>query len=174
MEAMAAWVEVWPIAADQMGLWLLSGTDAWRPTLPVDAASEPHAEIELELAGHRAHADLLHSTSWRVDGPRVILTYVAVVGCPGLVRETWPDATPISVVLPDAVGHPPTHAATDPPAPRYIDVLLHSIRHLRLLVDLDATARATILGSALWREHLARFEPALAGMYQVEHTVRNR
>jgi hypothetical protein len=44
--------EVWPVAADELGLWLLSG-DGPRPSLPVMDDSEPfdYAEMELMQAG---------------------------------------------------------------------------------------------------------------------------
>ena len=37
MEPMTTRVEVWPVAADELGIWLISGDDAWRPDLPVMA-----------------------------------------------------------------------------------------------------------------------------------------
>jgi hypothetical protein len=168
-EPMTVWVEVWPVAADEVGIWLLSGDDAWRPDLPVMADNEPHADVELLLAEHDAldAAALLHSTSWRVDGPRVILTYMAVIRCPTLVREHWPTARPISIRVARAVGRPPTHAPVEPPAPRYIDVLMHGLRHLRFLLDTDATAAAAL--DEAWRQHLASFEPALTSMYDQLH-----
>jgi hypothetical protein len=49
--------EVWPVAADDLGLWLLSG-DGPRPSLPVMDDSEPfdYAEMELMQAGrHVGH-----------------------------------------------------------------------------------------------------------------------
>ena len=68
MEPMTTRVEVWPVAADELGIWLISGDDAWRPDLPVMADNEPHFDVELELASHHAKdsTTLLHSTSWRV------------------------------------------------------------------------------------------------------------
>jgi len=44
--------EVWPVAADELGLWLLSG-DGPRPSLPVMDDAEPfdYAEMELMQAG---------------------------------------------------------------------------------------------------------------------------
>ena len=160
-------VEIWPLAADDVGIWLLSGDDAWRPSLPVGAASEPHAEVELGLEENgveKSSVVLVHSTSWRADGPAVVLTYVVVVRPPsGLIRDDWPEARPVSAQLPDAVGKPPVNVPTDPPAPRYIDVLLHAIRHLRFLLDTDSAARDALTGA--WRQHLLHLEPALAGMY---------
>src|SRR5215216_6715256 len=100
--------EVWPVAADELGLWLLSG-DGPRPSLPVMDDSEPfdYAEMELMQAGMWATTKVLHSTSWRVDRGDLIVTYLAVVECEGLVRSRWPDALPISVKVADAVGQPP-------------------------------------------------------------------
>jgi hypothetical protein len=145
---MQVWVEVWPVAADQTGIWLVSGDDAWRPLISVTADTEPHAEIELILAEHGALADaqLIHSTSWRVDGPA---------------------ALPISVSVAQAVGAPLTNAPNAAPTPRYIDVLKHAVRHLAFLLRNDATA-ATALTEP-WPTHLAEIQPTLAGMYDQVH-----
>lgn len=166
MEPMAVRLEVWPVAADDLGIWLISGDDAWRPALPVAADSEPHAEVELELASHgtKERTALLHSTSWRVDGPAVVLTYVAVAHTSGLVKDAWPAARPVSTAVVDAVGTPGPGPTIEPPAPRYIDVLIHAIRHLRFLLDNDAGARAALTDP--WPRHLAKWEPALAMMYE--------
>lgn len=158
-------VEVWPVAADEAGIWLVSGEDALRSSLPVPSDSEPHAETELLLAaGGFEPVVFLHSTSWRADGPSVILTYVAVVDTPGTVLDRWPNARPISLSLARHVGPAPAAPHTAPPAPRYIDVLLHAIRHLRFLLETDE-ASATAFRPQL-RRHLERLAPALAGMYR--------
>ena len=62
--------EVWPVAADELGLWLLSG-DGPRPSLPVMDDSEPfdYAEMELMQAGMWATTKILHST-FLAGGPR--------------------------------------------------------------------------------------------------------
>ena len=168
-ENMGVLVEVWPVAADELGIWLLSGRDAWRPGLLVAADNEPHADVESVLAEHGilGQAPLLHSTSWRCDGPQVVLTYVAVVATSGLVRDDWPDALPVSLELAEAVGRPPTNAANDAPAPRHIDVLMHALRHLRFLIDHDATASSAL--HEPMRTHLMTMQPALAGMYGDRH-----
>lgn len=157
--------EVWPVATDRAGLWLVSGDDAWR-TSAVASDSEPHFELELELMGRgvRDRVTMMHSTSWRIDGPRMIVTYMAVVQASDLVRGLWPQARPITAKLLDAVGKPPTHDPTEPPAPRYIDVLMHGLRHLRFLMDTDP-ANAAAMGEDM-RRHLEPLAPALAGLYQ--------
>jgi hypothetical protein len=164
-EPMSVLVEVWPVAADDLEIWLLSGGDAWR-SMPVPADNEPHAELELLIYQHMGavRADLYHSTSWRADGPHVILTYVAVFHSDlEFVRGRWADALPITPEMYEKVGRPPSHEPTDPPTPRYVDVLLHAIRHLRFLKDTDASARAAM--TPAMQERLSAWEPALSGMY---------
>ncbi|TDC96024.1 hypothetical protein [Actinomadura sp. 7K507] len=168
MENMPVRVEIWPVAADRVGMWLLSGEDAWRSG-NVRSDSEPHTEVEFILGDHDAvdKAALLHSTSWRVDGPALLVTYMAVIGVTGLIRDRWPNALPVSLDLATAVGKPPTHSPLDPPAPRHIDVLIHGLRHLRFLLETDATNAAAL--DENWRRHLSGLAPALAGMYDQHH-----
>lgn len=163
MESMHAVVEVWPIAADEHGIWLVSGGDAWRSPA-IGADSEPHWEVELLLATHEAtRPALLHSTSWRPDGPTIVLTYVAVLECTDAVLSQWRGASPVSLELLPLVGNPPPHGAAEVPVPRYIDVLHHALRHLAFLTQTDASARAVLTGH--WATHLAELQPVLAGMY---------
>lgn len=168
-EPMNVKVEVWPVAADESGLWLVSGDEPWASS-PVLSDGDVHYEVEFLLRGHGIHAEdvtALHSTSWRPDGPSIVLTYMAAVAPGGLARDRWPNAAPITVTLADAVGKPPTHAADEAPIPRMIDVLLHGLRHLAYLADHDTPA-AEAMGE-LWRRHLDPLRPALAGMYSESH-----
>ncbi len=169
-EPMTVYPECWPVAADQFGLWLLSGVGPLRPDLPVYADSDVHAEVELELYRNGIdHADvpLLHSTSWRPEGPSIILTYLAAVRRPGLVRENWPTALPISPLLVSQVGKPATHDAAEPPVPRHVDVLEHALRHAAFLLEWDATAASAF--DEHWVRHLKVLRPALAGLYSEVH-----
>lgn len=133
-EPMTVRVEVWPLAADDTGIWLISGDDAWRPALPVGADSEPHSEVELALASHgiAEGVALLHSTSWRDDGPSVVLTYVAVIRPRDLVLDQWPHARPVS--------------------PEASEALLNAARQVAHLLDTDATCAAAL--DEHWRWHL--------------------
>jgi hypothetical protein len=166
-EHMGAVVEIWPVAADTEGIWLLSGDDAWRSDrIPADG--QPQAEVEYVLwsRGAAERTEFAHSTSWRVDGPHIVLTYIAVVSVDELVRDTWPSASPISARLANVVGPATSGPALSEPVPRHIDVLFHGIRHLRFLLDTDATAQRALIDP--WPRHLARLQPALAGMYTAE------
>ncbi len=168
-ENMPVIAEGWVVAADQAGLWLVSGNGAWS-TAPVPSDSGPHFELELELFKHGIVGDkiaLMHSTSWRADGPHLIVTYMVVVKADDLVRGIWRDARPITVKAAGKVGAPRTHAPTEPPEPSDFHVLMHGLRHLRYLLDHDAT-NAEALGET-WRTALEPFEETLAEMYSEPH-----
>ena len=163
-ENMTVTPEVWPVAADRAGIWLISGHDAWR-TGAVPSDSEPHAELESELFA-RGVADrvaLLHSTSWRIDQSGLIVTYMAVIKADDLVRGIWPRALPITLAAIGKVGKPAPHGPTEPPAPSAFHVLMHGLRHLRFLMDWDPR-EAAAMGEQMQR-HLEPLTPALAGMY---------
>lgn len=161
------YLEVWPVAADAARIWLLSGSEPWYSRLPVMSDEDENAEAHDVLWANGALDSplLLHSTSWRPDGQQLLLTYVAVIGVRGLVLDAWPSAQPVSLELTHAVGKPLPYHPGEAPTPRYIDVLLHAIRHLRFLLDTD-TGNAAALDQH-WRAHLTHLAPALAGMYQV-------
>lgn len=179
-ELMTVTVEVWPLAADDAGIWLLSNGDAWRHG-PVEAASDVHYEVEMLLFHHGidpgdavfiAHlpadtprSDVLHSTSWRPHGPTIVLTYMAVVKVAGYALETWPYAAPVTPALLAAVGKAPPHGAAEVPIPRVVDVLLHGLRHLRFLAGPDGDAETAAALDENWRRHLAPLKPALARMF---------
>lgn len=166
-EPMQSYVEVWPVAADPESLWLISGLDPWRSILSVRADEDPNADVEYVLGSNgvnMADVPLVHSTSWRVDSPRLYLTYLAVVRRPGFVRDNWVEAKPISPRMLDAVGKPAPHDAAEPPTEiREVDVLMHALRHARLLWEFDASAAAAL--DEHWVRHLSTLRPALAGMY---------
>ncbi len=178
-EYMTVTVEVWPLAADEAGIWLLSDGDALRFG-PVEAASDVHYEVELLLFQHdidpddavfirlpleTPRAEVVHSTSWRPDGPTIVLTYMAVVKPGGYVRERWPAAVPVTAALPEAVGKAPPHGAAAVPVPRLVDVLLHGIRHLKFLATEDGDAETAAALDENWLRHLAPLKPALAKMF---------
>ncbi len=162
--------EVWPLAADEQGIWLLSDQWPW-PTPPIAADGDPHADLELELIRNQAFVDtaLLHQTSSRVDGPAVVLTYMAVVRCAGSVRSRWPEARPVSQRAAQLVGQPPTHGAAEAPEVRHWDVLLHGLRHLAFQLGPEGDATLANALDGQWRRHLAVFSPTLYRMYDRVH-----
>ncbi len=168
MELLGCRVEVWPVAADPAGVWLVTGdAPLWSdaPGMPSDA--EPFwvvDELLSTIGVSQGDPLLVHSTSWRVEYPHIILTFIAVLPCDDYVHARWPEALPITPDLLDAAGNPLPHDPAGPPTPRHLDVLLHGVRHLRFLLETDAGAQQALVEP--WPTHLAEFQPALAGMYQ--------
>ena len=177
-EPMTIWVELWPVVADDLGLWLVSGEKPWRDG-PVMADSSVHFMIEsllrehaIDPAGAKEGGDCLwlHSTSWRPDGPRQFDVYIAAVRAGDLALAKWPDAKPITPDLLDqdnGRGKPPTHGPTEEPVPRTLDVLFHGLGHLKDQIRKNATTRAAV--GEVWRVQLEPYEETLAGMYQTPH-----
>lgn len=164
-------VEVWPLAADEAAIWLLSGAEAWCTDSPVQSDSDPHGDVELLLARYGAAGDtvLMHSTSWRTDLPRLVVTYVAVVDAGEAVRARWPQALPVSVEFAGWV-RPKPHGPAERPTDVADDaVVAHAVRHLAWLVETDPQATASLDGT--WRAHLASLRPALAGLYTRAHSA---
>ena len=167
LEKMGITVEVWPVAADEAGIWLVSDGDALRWG-PVMADGDVHYEVETLLRGFGIALDevpVIHSTSWRPDGPAIVLTYMAIVRASGYVLETWPHAAPVTSALPKAVGKAPAHGAAEVPVPRVVDVLLHGLRHLKFLAGPDGDAETAAALDGNWLQHLAPLRPALATMF---------
>lgn len=158
--------EVWPIAADEAGIWLLTGADGALQSGPVTAALGVHRTVEQLLAefGVREDITMLHGTSSRDEVTREVQTHIAVIQCDGLVLDQWPGARPVTVAGAEHVGRPLPHSPAGPPTPRAWDVLLHAIRHVahqRLTNDDDA---AQLQGH--WATHLPAWDSTLAVMYR--------
>jgi hypothetical protein len=163
--------EIWPLAVDDLGIWLISGRDAWR-TGPVPSGSGADFEAKLELFAYGISVgDLpwMHSTSWRDELPRMIVTYAAWVQAPGsdLVRGAWRNAMPVTAEAAAAVGPAPPHHPAQPPEPTYWHVLMHGLRHMKYLSDPanDVDSAAVLATDDRWARHLAPFEPELARMF---------
>lgn len=185
-------VEVWPIAANAQGFWLLPGDGPWSPTDATAAAWSQHEMAEFLLDTHKAAAAgresandrtvVLHSTSWRplLDRPWEVFTYIAAVDAGENVIDRWPDARPISRRLLEAVGKPYVHDSTEPPLVRWIDVAAHGLRHFRLLTNPGCDAYNAVTaadlaglpgpgeGRSWWDVHLDGLKGQLAGLYRPE------
>lgn len=189
-EPMTVRVEVWTLAADEAGIWLINGVGGGWETGIIMADSDMHREVETLLLGHGIPRESwldLHSTSatepgaawpsepgpqwasWRPKAASITHTYLAAVRPEGCVRDTWPQACPVTVALAEAVDRPPSYKPTDAPVTRDVDVLFHLLRHLKNLMITDDD-NAAALGE-LWQRHLEPFMPVLARMYHRKRTA---
>jgi len=163
--------EIWPLAADEAGIWLVSGDWPW-VTLPFADDTSFNAEFEWALLEHGATAVLgPHGTSCRIDGPAQIDSAVVVVQCRGPVRKSWPQAKPVPVEkIVAEVGKPPTHPANRvPDEVRQWDALVQAIRHLAFQLTPYGDAELADKLDNWWRFHLAGVSPVLFRLYDRVH-----
>lgn len=181
-EYMRTTIEVFPVAATDQGVWLLSGSEPWVDDAGVASDSNPWWDFEALLRAHgirpspadlqaenlQVTAVLSHQTSnrWdrtgRVSGQ--VNTFMSVLPDDVLL----PGSRPVSLQAVQLMGRPLTHASTDLPVViTGADVLLHGLRHLWHLVMFDATARADMPPKLA--RHLEVLRPALAGLYEQAH-----
>jgi hypothetical protein len=93
---------------------------------------------------------LVHSTSWRHEAGRLVLTYIVIVEHPLALNENLADEPMARADLArgDAMGPPPEIGVSQ--------VLEHAFRHLSWLVKDDAAVRAALPD---WVAFLAVYEP---------------
>ncbi|MEV4374577.1 hypothetical protein AB0J71_46505 [Nonomuraea sp. NPDC049637] len=168
---LAARLDVWPLTADHHAIWLLSGTTPWQST---DLDRAPHTAAHQLLATHGISTTirLLHSTSWRPGNNAIVLTYLAILDPTNPIQTAWPQAQAITAERVEAAGKPTPTPATQAPAPRQIDVLLHALRHLHFLTMTDTPASTAL--DDQWRAHLNGFATALSGLYTTDTPLTHR
>lgn len=96
-------------------------------------------------------ARMAHSTSWRHEEGRVVLTYVTVVD--------EPELSPDGPIVPVPVGHSELARGDEfapPPEIGVAQVVEHAFRHLSWLVKDDPVVKRAL---ADWTEVLATYEP---------------
>ena len=123
--------------------------DSLRVGLP--ATSRP-GDVVLDTLGRYALTPrVVHSTSWRHEEGRVVLSYVAVVEPPASLPDDTLVPTPV-----DRTDLARGDATAPPRAIGVLQVIEHALRHLSWLVQDDPA-----VGEALpdWRPILERYQP---------------
>jgi hypothetical protein len=105
--------------------------------------------------GSTGSGRLIHSTSWRFDAGRIVLTYAAL-----------PDPDPATALRFPAGGATAARGTALDPSPPHVDradVIAHAARHLAFLHRTDpAVAGAAIEHPSLWTL-LDAYQPDVAG-----------
>jgi hypothetical protein len=144
-------LEVLPVGLGEDGLFWMKPVHAASLRVGLAASAKPGDTVLDVLSWYPLHAIVVHSTSWRHEEGRVILTYVAAVQRPAtLPRDSL-------VAIP--VGRTELARAEAMAAPKAIGVdavLEHALRHLSWLVQDDPAVTQALAG---WREVLVAFEP---------------
>ena len=140
-------------------LFVYLGSDGAHHLRPIHAEtlrlgwppSAKPGQIVLDAAARYGLSPLLvHSTSWRHEDARLLLTYVSAVAPPALLSPYLADE-PVGraeLARGDAFGPPPEIGVAQ--------VLEHAFRHLSWLVKDDAGVGETL---ADWVSFLSRYEP---------------
>jgi hypothetical protein len=143
-------LEVFPVCLGVEGLVHLRPIHAPSLRLPMAVGREPAELVQAAVARYDLRPIVVHSTSWRSEPGRVILSYVAAVEAP-----TSP--SPFLALEPLGRTDLARGAATEaPPTIAESQVLEHAMRHLAWLVADDPAVRDAL---ASWRRHLAAYAP---------------
>lgn len=150
-EFVAQTLEVLPVGLrDGLLFWMKPvHADSLRVGLPTNA--KPAAVVLDVLKWYPLEPVVVHSTSWRHEEGRVILTYIAAV--------TTPQKLPADSLVELPVRRAELARGEAMAAPESIAVeavLEHALRHLSWLVRDDPAVMSALAG---WSEVLADFEP---------------
>jgi hypothetical protein len=139
-------------------VFLAEGVPHWAKPIHAESyrvgwpASRAPGEVVLDTLARLGFDPLLaHSTSWRHEEGRIVLTYVAVI------RE--PEFEPDGPIVPVPVGHAELARGDEfapPPEIAVTQVVEHAFRHLSWLVKDDPVVKKSL---ADWVEALATYEP---------------
>lgn len=156
MDAPPAWDVDGPVRAEVYLVWLngdrleLTGPDGPVPWIvQLEDVEHPVEVVDRIVNGLVDAPIVVHSTSWRREGPAVILTFLAVIR-PEQVGEMA--TAPI-----ERSGLARSEARRAPARIGHGQVLEHALRHLAWLVQDDPAVAAKLSGG--WRDALAGYVP---------------
>jgi hypothetical protein len=132
------------------GIWNLRPIHASSLRLGWGPGTEPGGVVLAAAARYALDAIVVHSTSWRYEGDRLVLTYLAVVDQPEVLSEylTAERIGRADLARGEALAPPTDIGVTQ--------VIEHALRHLAWLVKDDAAISAALPG---WASLLATYEP---------------
>ena len=144
-------LEVLPVGIDADGLFWMKPIHAESLRVGLGASAKPHESVIEVLRWYPLEPVVVHSTSWRHEEGRVILTYIAVIAAP-------PDL-PLDSMVKLPVGRAELARGEAMSAPKSIGVdavIEHALRHLSWLVKDDPAVMQSL---AAWEDALAPYQP---------------
>jgi len=144
-------LEVLPVGLEGDGFYWMKPLHAESLRVGLPSSARP-ADVVLDvLMWYPLNAIVVHSTSWRHEEGRVILTYVAAIEPPGdLARDSL---LPVPVRRAELARG----GATTAPAVIGVEAVIeHALRHLSWLVRDDPAVMTALAG---WKTALTDFEP---------------
>lgn len=144
-------LEVLPVGMDENGLYWMKPIHADSLRVGLGASAAPHQTVLETLKWYPLQPVVVHSTSWRHEEGRVILTYVAVIAPPGEL--------PTDSLVKLRIGRAELARGEAMAAPKSIGVdavVEHAMRHLSWLVKDDPAVMKSL---AAWKDLLAEYQP---------------
>jgi hypothetical protein len=127
-ELVAQSLEILPVGLDEGKLFWLRPIHAPSLRVGISKSAEPSQVVLDVVASYDLHAQIVHSTSWRYEDGRIVLTYVVVVEPPGVLP---PDSLELAPIERSDLAR---GAATAPPDSITVNAVLeHAVRHLAWL-----------------------------------------
>jgi hypothetical protein len=148
-DVVAQSLEVLPIFLDHDGLGWLKPIHASSLRVGVGVNEQPATAVMKALRVYGLAPSVVHSTSWRMENERMILTYAAIVPHP--VEHAYLEAKRIGRT---ALARGEATAA--PIVVNIEQVIEHAVRHLAWLVSDDPVIAKELVS---WRDVLAGFTP---------------
>jgi hypothetical protein len=150
-ELVAQSLEILPVGLSEGKLFWLRPIHAPSLRVGVSKSAEPSQVVLDVVASYELHAQIVHSTSWRYEDSRIVLTYVVVVERPGLLP---PDSLELASIERSDLAR---GAATAPPDSITVNAVLeHAVRHLAWLNREDPAIAAEL---AEWSLVLDAYSP---------------
>lgn len=144
-------LEVLPVGKDDDGLYWMKPIHADSLRVGLGASAGPHETVLEVLKWYPLQPVVVHSTSWRHEEGRVVLTYVAVIAPPaGLAPDSLVKLRISRAEL--ARGE----AMAAPKSIGVEAVVEHAMRHLSWLVKDDPAVMQSL---AAWKDLLADYQP---------------
>jgi hypothetical protein len=150
-ELVAQSLEIIPVGLDEGKLFWLRPIHAPSLRVGVSKSGEPSQVVLDVVASYELHAQIVHSTSWRYENGRIVLTYVVVVEPPGVLPPDSLELAPIQrsdLARGDAMAPPDSITVNA--------VLEHAVRHLAWLNREDPAIAAEL---AEWSGVLDAYAP---------------
>lgn len=144
-------LEVLPVGLREGRLFWMKPIHADSLRVGLSPSAKPASTVLEVLKWYPLEPLVVHSTSWRQEEGRIILTYVAVI--------VPPEKLPPDSLLETPVRRAELARGEAMAAPQAIGVeavLEHALRHLAWLVKDDSAVTHALAG---WKEILAGFQP---------------
>ena len=154
----AVFVEVFPVflSGGEPFVLVPDGEESWQ--FPMLNSGPAHDLVRNMLVSGSLKPEIIHSTSWRQDRQKLIITYLVVIRDPGKTPEGF-ETFPVvqSGIVRGGATSPPRNIPTQA-------VINHAFQHLAWLLQTDPVVHETLVEE--WKEVLQPFQPQPARSFE--------